>query len=107
SSPISENTPAFLAFTARYRERFKSEPDAFALGQYDAMKMMIAALEAGADTPAKMRDWLAANSHTGLAMTYRSDGKGNMAHDAVIICYDGAGRVPAVVKRYRNVGGQG
>ncbi|MEC7592413.1 MAG: ABC transporter substrate-binding protein [Pseudomonadota bacterium] len=105
SSPISENTPAFRAFTAEYRARFKSAPDAFALGQYDAMKMMIAALEAGADTPAKMQTWLASNRYTGLAMTYRSDGKGNMAHDAVIICYDGTGRVPAVVKRYRDVDG--
>ena len=69
------------------------------------MKMMIAALEAGADTPAKMQTWLASNRYTGLAMTYRSDGKGNMAHDAVIICYDGTGRVPAVVKRYRDVDG--
>jgi branched-chain amino acid transport system substrate-binding protein len=38
-------------------------------------------------------------------MAYRSDGKGNMAHDAVIICYDGTSRVPAVVKRYSAVDG--
>ena len=107
SSPVSEETPAFRAFTAKYRTRFKSDPDAFAVGQYDAMMMMIAALEAGVDTPAKMRAWLAGNSYKGLAMTYRSDGKGNMAHDAVIVCYDGASRVPAVVKRYRAVDGQG
>ena len=30
----------------------------------------------------------------------RSDGKGNMAHDALIICYDGKSRTPRVVKRY-------
>lgn len=41
----------------------------------------------------------------GLAMAYRSDGKGNMAHDAVIIFYDGTSRVPHIVKRYANVTG--
>ena len=38
-------------------------------------------------------------------MRYRSDGKGNMAHDAVIICYDGSDRTPNIVKRYENVSG--
>ena len=33
-------------------------------------------------------------------MTYRSDGKGNMAHSASIVCYDGSSRVPSIVKRY-------
>ncbi len=65
--------------------------------------MMLGALAAGADTPDKMRDALSTARYTGLAMTYRSDGKGNMAHDAVILCYDGRSRVPKVVKRYVNV----
>lgn len=47
-----------------------------------------------------MRDALAKGTYGGLAMTYRSDGRGNMAHSAVIVCYDGTSRVPAVVKRY-------
>ena len=34
-------------------------------------------------------------------MEYYSDGKGNMAHDAVIICYDGSDRQPDIVKHYR------
>ena len=38
-------------------------------------------------------------------MTYKSDGKGNMAHDALIVCYDGASLVPAVAKRFHNVDG--
>jgi branched-chain amino acid transport system substrate-binding protein len=33
-------------------------------------------------------------------MTYQSDGKGNMAHDAIIVCYDGASRTPRIAKRY-------
>ena len=47
----------------------------------------------------------AGRSFDGLAMTYKSDGTGNMAHDAVIVCYRGGSRVPAIVRRYENVTG--
>jgi branched-chain amino acid transport system substrate-binding protein len=103
SSPISGGSPAMAEFTTAYRTRFGSEPDAFALAQYDATRMMLTAMAAGKLAPAAMRDWLAGNSHEGLAMTYRSDGKGNMAHDAVIVCYDGESRVPGITKRYEGV----
>ncbi|NKB48792.1 MAG: ABC transporter substrate-binding protein [Alphaproteobacteria bacterium] len=105
SSPISGGNPKIDDFAKRYRAAFDSEPDAFALGQYDAVRMILAAVNAGARTPDAIRQALANNSHDGLAMRYRSDGKGNMAHDAVIICYDGAGRTPNIVKRYENVTG--
>ena len=105
SSPISGDSAAMEAFAARYRAAFGSEPDAFALGQYDAVNMILAALRAGARTPDAIRAALATGSHHGLAMRYRSDGSGNMAHDAVIICYDGADRIPDIVKRYENVTG--
>lgn len=108
SSPVSATGAAdteMAAFAAAYRERFESEPDAFALGQYDGMRMVLAAVADGARTPAAVGDWLAGHRYQGLAMTYVSDGTGNMAHDAVIVCYDGAGRVPAVVKRYDAVDG--
>lgn len=100
SSPVSVETPAMADFTTRYRERFHAEPDAFAVGQYDGVSMVLAALAAGADSPAAVRDHLAGRSHDGIAMTYRSDGRGNMAHGVVIICYDGSSRVPRVVRRY-------
>ena len=100
SSPISASTPQMAEFTQRYRDRFGAEPDAFALGQYDAVTMALAAVADGAASPAAVRDALASRSHDGIAMTYQSDGTGNMAHDAVIICYNGNDRVPAVVKRY-------
>lgn len=105
SSPISGGSMEMEEFAQRYREAFGSEPDAFALGQYDAVQMILAAVRSGARTPAAIREALAGNSHDGLAMRYRSDGKGNMAHDAVIICYDGADRRPDIVKRYKNVTG--
>ena len=105
ASPISESAPGLAAFTTEFRQRFTSEPDAFALAQYDGINMVLAALKDGAKTAGAVRDWLAGHTFKGLAMTYKSDGKGNMAHDALIVCYDGTSRVPVVVKRYGNVDG--
>jgi branched-chain amino acid transport system substrate-binding protein len=105
ASPVSADTPEMQAFLADYREAFKSEPDGFAVGQYDAVMMALDAVAKGARTPADIQGRLATTTHKGLAMTYKSDGKGNMAHSAVIICYDGKSRVPRVVKRYENITG--
>jgi branched-chain amino acid transport system substrate-binding protein len=105
SSPISESNPKLTAFTKEFRTRFHSEPDAFALAQHDGINMVLAALKDGAKSAEDVRAWLAGHSFEGLAMTYKSDGKGNMAHDALIVCYDGASLVPEVAKRYHNVDG--
>ncbi|MDF3074977.1 MAG: transporter substrate-binding protein, partial [Alphaproteobacteria bacterium] len=59
-----------------------------------------AGLQAGAKDAMQLRDYLAGNPYHGLAMRYRSDGRGNMAHDAIIVCFDGRSRVPAIVERY-------
>jgi branched-chain amino acid transport system substrate-binding protein len=101
SSPISGGNTGIEQFTKDYRERFGSEPDAFALGQYDATVMVLAAVASGATTPDDIRRYLSETHYQGLAMEYFSDGKGNMAHDAVIICYGGADRRPEIVKTYR------
>ncbi len=103
SSPKSGGSSAMEHFAADYRVKFGSEPDAFALAQYDATRMVLAAMAHGAMASAAMRDWLSSNSFEGLAMTYKSDGKGNMAHNAVIVCYDGKSRVPQIAKRYEGV----
>lgn len=100
SSPISGGSPAMEQFTQAYRAKFNAEPDAFAVAQYDGTRMVLAAVGKGARTAAQVRDALATGSYEGLAMTYKSDGTGNMAHDAVIVCYDGLSRVPKIVKRY-------
>lgn len=105
SSPISGDTPEMEAFAEAYRKAFSTEPDAYALAQYDGTRMVLAALSAGATTPSEVRDYLSREAYEGIAMTYRSDGNGNMAHDAAIICYDGTSRVPAVVKRYSGLDG--
>jgi branched-chain amino acid transport system substrate-binding protein len=105
ASPISGGGRDMDAFLAAYHREFNAEPDGFALGQYDGMRMVLAALASGARTPEAVTKYLATATYRGLAMTYRSDGVGNMAHSAVIVCYDGKSRVPKVVKRYDNITG--
>lgn len=105
ASPISETNPDIMAFADAYRAAFDREPDAFALGQYDGVRMLLAAIGAGATSAAEVRAYLATRRYQGLAMTYASDGKGNMAHSAVILCYRGDSRIPAIVKRYENLTG--
>lgn len=100
ASPISGGTPEMEQFLRQYREQFKSEPDGFAVGQYDATMMVLSAAARGAKTADEIQKALAGTSYKGLAMTYKSDGRGNMAHTAVMICYDGLSRTPKVVKRY-------
>tara|TARA_R110002110_G_scaffold376568_2_gene586710 strand:+ start:219304 stop:220431 length:1128 start_codon:yes stop_codon:yes gene_type:complete len=105
ASPISETDAATRAFADAYRTAFDREPDAFALGQYDGVQMLLAAVQAGAKSAADIRTYLATQRYDGLAMTYASDGKGNMAHSAVILCYSGDSPVPTIVKRYDNLTG--
>lgn len=100
ASPVSGGTSEMEQFLKQYRDQFKSEPDGFAVGQYDATMMVMAAAARGAKTPDEIQKALASTSYKGLAMTYKSDGRGNMAHSAVMICYDGTSRTPTVVKRY-------
>ncbi len=105
SSPISATEGPMKAFTDAYRAAFKADPDAFAAAQYDAVGMLaaIAADLRKANqpvTPSAVRSALGRESYKGLATTYKSDGKGNMAHEAEIVCFDGVSRVPKVVERY-------
>lgn len=100
ASPAAGGSPEMEKFLAQYREEFKSDPDGFAVGQYDATSMIIDAVAKGAKTPEQIRKALSEGSYKGLAMAYKSDGKGNMANSAVIICYDGTSRTPKIAKRY-------
>ena len=100
ASPESEETPAMHDFVVKYRAEFNGTPDSFALNQYDATMMVLNAVAHGARTPEDVRKVLSTESYPGLAMTYKSDGMGNMAHSAVIICFDGKTRVPYVAKHY-------
>jgi len=105
ASPIAATTPAMRAFLTAYRAAYNSDPDAFAAAQYDAVGMLgdvIAKLrrDGVAPTPAKVRESLSTARYQGVVSTYWSDGKGDMAHDAEIVCFDGSDRVPRPVARY-------
>jgi branched-chain amino acid transport system substrate-binding protein len=103
SAPILPDSPPGERFLAAYRKNFGGEPDTYALAQYDGAMMVLDALRAGARTPEAVRAALATGRHPGVAMTYWSDGAGNMAHSALILCYDGTGRIPRIAKRYDDI----
>jgi branched-chain amino acid transport system substrate-binding protein len=105
SSPVSGGSPTLESWLAAYRAEFAAEPDAFALGQYDAVMMVLEAAAKGARTPDAVRAALAGSTYQGLAMTYKDDGKGNMAHSAMIVFCDGTSRVPKIAKRYDDIAG--
>ena len=84
---------------------WSAEPDAFALAEYDAFGMLADAYANGAKDAAAMRAALAGRRYQGAGMSYRSNGRGDMAHDAVIVCYDGASRRARIVKRYAGAKG--
>ncbi len=100
SSPVSAETPAIGDFLAAYRKAFGKDPDAYALGQYDATMMVLHAVTTGTTTPAGIVHALATTRYQGLAMPYQSNGRGDMAHSAIIVCYDGTSRTPRVVRHY-------
>lgn len=100
AAPSAGGSPEMERFYAQYRAEFKTEPDGFAVGQYDATSMIIDAVAKGARSAEDVRRALSSGNFKGVAMTYKSDGKGNMANSAVIICYDGTTRTPKIVKRY-------
>lgn len=97
SAPAADDAPAMASFAHSYRARYKAEPDAFALAAYDAVRAAIQVWSSGD----MLAEALASAEIKGLAMTYKSDGTGNMAHDAIIVCYDGTSRTPRIAKRYR------
>lgn len=105
ASPVSAETPEMKSFLDAYRKEFNSDPDGFSVGQYDAVMMLLDVVSKGARTPADIQKALSTATYKGLGMTYKSDGKGNMAHTAVIVCYDGKSRIPRVAQRYENLSG--
>jgi len=105
SAPAAETDGPGKTFADAYRARFNQEPDAFALAEYDAMGMLAAALKSGAKNPADVRKALAEMRYPGVAMTYRTNGRGDMAHDAVIVCYDGDSHRARIAKRYQALDG--
>jgi branched-chain amino acid transport system substrate-binding protein len=105
ASPISGTNQPMRDFLAAYRAAYSSEPDAYAAAQFDAVHMLghvlgEITLAKKPLSPAAVQARLASEEWTGVVTTYKSDGKGNMAHDAEIVCYNGASRVPTLAARY-------
>ena len=94
SAPESRATPEMKEWADAYMARFGLEPDGLALGQYDAVMMAMSIIAKGANTPADVAKALQETTYKGVAMTYKSNGKGDMAHDADIVCWDGTSRIP-------------
>jgi branched-chain amino acid transport system substrate-binding protein len=100
SAPTAADTPAMRGFLEAYRKAYGGDPDAFAAQQYDGTMMTLNAIAAGATSAAAVTTALASGSYDGVAMRYKSNGRGDMAHAAVIVCYDGKSRTPTIAMRY-------
>lgn len=97
--------PATDRFLDDYVAKFGAMPDAYAIQQYDGLMMALNAVKSGARSPEDVRKYMSASEYQGVAMSYKSDSKGNLAHSVVIVCYDGSSLTPKLVKRYDNVAG--
>lgn len=100
SAPEARANPKIKAWADAYTKKFGIEPDGLALGQYDGVMMALSLIAKGAKTPAELGAALQKETYEGVAMTYKSNGKGDLAHDADIVCWDGKSRIPNIVKHY-------
>jgi branched-chain amino acid transport system substrate-binding protein len=100
SVPEARATPEMKTWADAYKAKFGLEPDGLALGQYDAVMMALALIAGGADAPEKLMAGFHSTTYKGVAMTYKSNGKGDMAHDADIVCWNGTSRIPGVAAHY-------
>lgn len=100
SAPEARATPEIKAWADAYKAKYGLEPDGLALGQYDGVMMALTLIAQGADTPAKLMDAFHKTTYKGVAMTYKSNGKGDMSHDAEVVCWNGTSRIPSNAARY-------
>jgi branched-chain amino acid transport system substrate-binding protein len=100
SAPEARPTPTIKAWADAYLKRFNLEPDGLALGQYDGVMMALTLMAKGAKTPEELRAALQKETYQGVAMTYKSNGHGDLSHDADIVCWDGTTRIPKIVAHY-------
>jgi branched-chain amino acid transport system substrate-binding protein len=100
SAPETRAAPRITEWADAYKKKFGLEPDGLALGQYDGVMMALSLITKGAKTPEDLRVALQKETYEGVAMTYKSNGKGDLSHDADIVCWDGTSRIPKVVAHY-------
>jgi branched-chain amino acid transport system substrate-binding protein len=102
SWPVKGADAATDRFLNDYIAKYGAVPHAFATQQYDGLMMVLHAIKSGARTREAIQKYLSTHEYKGVGTTYKSDGKGNMAHSVDIVCYDGSSVTPKLVKRYDN-----
>jgi branched-chain amino acid transport system substrate-binding protein len=100
SAPEARPNARIKEWADAYVKRFGIEPDGLALGQYDGVMMALTLFAKGARTPEELRAALQRETYEGVAMTYKSNGHGDLSHDADIVCWDGASRIPKIMRHY-------
>ncbi|WP_213775045.1 ABC transporter substrate-binding protein [Bradyrhizobium sp. dw_78] len=96
-------SPAMDRFIDDYIAKFGIQPDGSALQQYDGSMMVMKAIEGGAATAKDVKAFLDTQTFHGVSMDFKNDGQGNMAHSAVVVCFDGKSRTPNLAARFDNV----
>ena len=100
SAPEARPDADHQGLGGRLPKAIQSEPDGLALGQYDGVMMALTLIAKGAKTPEDLRAALQKETYQGVAMTYKSNGNGDLSHDAEIVCWDGTSRIPKIVAHY-------
>jgi branched-chain amino acid transport system substrate-binding protein len=100
SAPEARPNARIKQWADAYLKRFGIEPDGLALGQYDGVMMILSLLAQGATRPEELRQALQRETYEGVAMTYKSNGHGDLSHDADIVCWDGTSRIPKIMRHY-------
>jgi branched-chain amino acid transport system substrate-binding protein len=103
SYPAKGQTPGMDRFVTTYEAKFGRSPDLYAMHTYDGVSMALRGISEGANSTEAMRNYLATASYEGVANKLKSDGRGNLIHSMLIVCYDGVSREGKIVERYDNV----
>jgi branched-chain amino acid transport system substrate-binding protein len=83
---IIAKQPAGPAFLAKYKARFKREPDVYAPSFYDQTMFIAQAMKAANSLdPAAVAQQLRALTHQGVVGSYGYDDKGNLKKTAVTV----------------------
>ena len=97
---LLEKAASGPAFKAKFKQRFKAEPDVYASAYYDAVLMYAASMQKlNTIDPAKVGADLSAGSYKGVSGTYAFDAKGDMKSSPVTIFNFKAGQ-PAAIASY-------
>jgi len=93
---ILDKATAGPAFKAKFKARFKQEPDVYAAAYYDAVNMYAQAMQkANSTDPQKVQAVISAGTYQGVAGSYAFDAKGDMKQSPVtIFTFKGGQPVP-------------